>query len=217
MTPLKKLPDEGFRRETRLMAFCSRVFVYNINMSNDSDCHLVQRSLRGDTQAYGMLVQQHQHAVFNVCYRMLGEYQGAEDLAQDTFIRAYRRLSTFDLERPFGPWIRRIATNLCLNFFKRNQPNSTPLEDELIISTPSKTTNPEIAHEILEQKETIRNALLELPPHYRAVIELRHYQDMKYQDIAATLGLSLNTAKSHLFRARKYLAKILAENSHELA
>ncbi len=186
-------------------------------MPNESDRQLVQRSLRGDTQAYGMLVQQHQHAVFNVCYRMLGEYQQAEDLAQDTFIRAYQRLSTFDLERPFGPWIRRIATNLCLNFFKLNQPHLQPLDDELTISAPPKSTNPEITHEILEQKETIRNALLKLPAHYRAVIELRHYQDMNYQEIAATLGLRLNTAKSHLFRARKLLAKILEENTHEFA
>jgi len=146
-------------------------------MPNDSDGHLVQRTLRGETEAYGMLVQQHQQSIFNVCYRLLGEHGQAEDLAQDTFIRAYKRLDTFDVDRPFGPWIRRIATNLCLNQLERNQ--------------------------------AIRQALLELPAHYQAVIELRHYQDMNYQEIADTLKLPVNTAKSHLFRARKLLAKKL--------
>ena len=163
-----------------------------------------------------MLVQQHQASVFNVCYRMLGEFQHAEDLAQETFIRAYQRLSTFKPDKPFGPWIRRIATNLCLNYLKRSQPIIQPLDDELTISVPSKSANPEIAQEQLERKESIHQALLELPPHYRAVIELRHYQDMNYQEIAETLDLSLNTAKSHLFRARKLLAKKL-ENAYEHA
>ncbi|MBC8505432.1 MAG: sigma-70 family RNA polymerase sigma factor [Anaerolineales bacterium] len=183
-------------------------------MPNDSDRQLVQRSIGGETKAYGMLVQQHQNSVFNVCYRMLGEYQHAEDLTQDTFIRAYQRLDTFDLDRPYGPWIRRIATNLCLNHLNKKQPTTQPLEDELIISAPSHSINPERAQEHLERKEVILQALLELPPHYRTVIELRHYQDMNYQEIAETLDLSLNTAKSHLFRARKLLAKKL-ENLHE--
>ncbi|MBC8497325.1 MAG: sigma-70 family RNA polymerase sigma factor, partial [Chloroflexi bacterium] len=137
------------------------------------------------------------------------EHGQAEDLAQDTFIRAYKRLDTFDVDRPFGPWIRRIATNLCLNQLKRNRPTIQPLDDELDISAPTKLTNPEIAQEQLERNQAIRQALLELPAHYQAVIELRHYQDMNYQEIADTLKLPVNTAKSHLFRARKLLAKKL--------
>ncbi len=182
-------------------------------MPNDSDGHLVQQTLHGDNEAYGKLVQLHQSSVFNVCYRMLGEHQSAEDLTQDTFIRAYQRLNTFDIDRPFGPWIRRIATNLCLNYLKRKQPIIQALEDEVtLISTNS--ANPEIAQEHLERNLKIRQALLELPPHFRAVIELRHFQEMNYQEIADALNLPLNTAKSHLFRARKLLAKKL-ENAYE--
>jgi RNA polymerase sigma-70 factor (ECF subfamily) len=178
-------------------------------MPDPSDRQLILRTLHGEMQAYGMLVQEHQQSVFNVCYRMLGERGQAEDLAQDTFIRAHQRLETFDVERPFGPWIRRIATNLCLNQLKRNRPTFHPLDDELAISTSRQPGNPEKAQERLERNQAIRQALLELPPHYRAVIELRHYQDMTYQEIAKTLNLPVNTAKSHLFRARKMLAKKL--------
>lgn len=181
-----------------------------------SESELVRQSLLGNIEAFGTLVQRHQRSVFNVCYRMLGERGLAEDLTQDTFIRAHQRLETFDIKRPFGPWIRRIATNLCLNHLKRKQPILQPLEDELTISTPGGTTNPERVQIQREQRQTIRQALAELPPHYRAVIELRHFQDMNYQEISETLNLPINTAKSHLFRARKLLAEKL-ENSYEYA
>src|SRR6185503_21380880 len=76
---------------------------------------LIVRARRGDRNAFGELITCYQTAVFNVCYRMLHERGAAEDLAQETFMRAYDRLHTFDLEREFGPWIRRVAANLCLN------------------------------------------------------------------------------------------------------
>lgn len=185
-------------------------------MPEQCDRDLVRQSLRGYAEAYGELVQAYQQSVFNVCYRMLGERGLAEDLTQDTFIRAHQRLNTFDNERPFGPWIRRIATNLCLNYLKRNQPDTLPIDDELVISETKLSINPEKAQEQLERNRVIRQALLELPPHYRAVIELRHFQDMNYQKIAEALELPVNTAKSHLFRARKLLAKKL-ENIYEFA
>jgi RNA polymerase sigma-70 factor, ECF subfamily len=184
-------------------------------MPEQSDRHLVLRTLAGENEAYGTLVREYQQSVFNVCYRMLGEYGQAEDMAQNTFIRAHQRLSTFDINRPFGPWIRRVATNLCLNQLKRILPEITPLEDEILLSSSHPSTNPERAQEELERNQAIRQAMLELPPHYLAVIELRHFQDMNYQEIADTLKLPVNTAKSHLFRARKLLAKKLEKN-HEL-
>ena len=183
-------------------------------MVEQSDRDLVLQTLSGTVEAYGALVQDYQQSVFNVCYRMLGEHGRAEDLTQDTFIRAHQRLNTFDIERPFGPWIRRIATNLCLNQLKHNQPELQPIDDELTVSEPQQPLNPEKAPEQLERNQAIRHALLELPPHYQAVIELRHFQDMNLREIAAALDLPVNTAKSHLFRARKQLAKIL-ENIYD--
>ena len=80
-----------------------------------SERDLAERSQRGDLEAYGELVQLHQGGVFSVCYRMLGERTEAEDAAQETFIRAYERMHLFDTKRPFGPWVRRVAANLCIN------------------------------------------------------------------------------------------------------
>lgn len=98
-------------------------------MTAPADRDLILRARRGETEAYGELVARHQTNVFNVCYRMLHNRHDAEDLAQEAFIRALDRLHTFDPEREFGPWIRRVATNLCLNHLEAQKPTA-PLDEE---------------------------------------------------------------------------------------
>jgi RNA polymerase sigma-70 factor (ECF subfamily) len=184
-------------------------------MIDSTDRSLVTRTLAGDTDAYGEMVRRYQGAVFNVCYRLIGERRSAEDLAQDTFIRAYQRLDTFDNQRAFGPWIRRVAANLCYNHLKKKQVMEFSLDEEKDISASTTFRSPEGLLDSKEQSEKVRFALMGLPDHYRIVLELRHFQDMSYEEIAAELDLPLNTAKSHLFRARKQLAKILSGNIHD--
>jgi RNA polymerase sigma-70 factor (ECF subfamily) len=174
-------------------------------MSAPSDRDLIQRARRGDAEAFGELVIQHQTGVFNVCYRMLHERLEAEDLTQETFLRARDRLATFDPERPFGPWIRRVAVNVCLNHLEAQRPLAE-LDDE---RDADESNNPERQTEARERSEQIRSVLASLPAHYRAVIELRHYQELSYDEIAAELNLPLSNVKSHLFRARKLLAEKL--------
>lgn len=176
------------------------------------DQALVRRARRGDAEAaaaYGELVRRYQHSVFNVCYRLLGDRAEAEDAAQDAFLRAYARLATFDLARPFGPWMRRVAANLCLNRLEARGPAQRPLDDELDQAPDASHANPEAAQAQAEQAEAIRAALAALPPRYRAVIELRHFQELSYDEIAAELALPLSDVKSYLFRARQKLARLL--------
>jgi RNA polymerase sigma-70 factor (ECF subfamily) len=174
-----------------------------------SDRDLVVRVRRGEVDAYGDLVRLYQTSVFNVCYRLLGERGEAEDMTQDTFIRAYQRIQTFDIERPFGPWIRRVAANLCLNQLQKKFPAQTALEEEFALMEENWPGNPEASLENQERTDAIREALRALPVPFRAVIELRHFQEMDYEEIAQALHLPLNTVKSHLFRARKLLAQRL--------
>ncbi|NIM96343.1 MAG: sigma-70 family RNA polymerase sigma factor [Anaerolineales bacterium] len=181
-------------------------------MDGSSDRVLAIRTRRGDVQAYGELVGRYQTSVFNVCYRMLGNKVEAEDQAQETFIRAFIRFETFDADRPFGPWIRRIAVNQCLNYLQRASPTPFPLLDEHDTVMHGTWNEPETSLERKEESAEVRNAILELPKHYRAVIELRHYQELSYVEIAETLGIPLSNVKSHLFRARKQLARKLSEN-----
>jgi len=120
-------------------------------------------------------------------------------------MRAYDRLQTFDLEREFGPWIRRVAANLCLNYLESRRVTA-PLDEE---RDADQTLLPEAVTEVRERSEQIRAALSSLPPHYRVVVELRHYQELSYDEIAKELNIALSDVKSYLFRARKLLAEKL--------
>lgn len=181
-------------------------------MSQPSDGSLVSRTRRGEAEAFGELVQRYQQSVFNVCYRMMLERRDAEDLTQETFMRAYQRLGLFDRERPFGPWIRRIAANLCLNRIKSQKPPEMRLHDERDYLSVRGELNLGSQHELTEEQASIREAILELPSNYRAVIELRHYQEMSYKEISTQLNIPVSDVKSHLFRGRKQLAKRMMIN-----
>jgi RNA polymerase sigma-70 factor (ECF subfamily) len=174
-------------------------------MNAPSDRDLIQDARRGDGQAFGELIRRYQTSVFNVCYRILHERAEAEDMAQESFVRGHERLNTFDAERPFGPWIRRVAANMCLNHLS-SQKLITGLDDE---RDADEGQGPEMIQEARERSEQIRRALASLPAHYRLVVELRHYQEMSYDEIAAELKIPLSDVKSHLFRARKLLAEKL--------
>ena len=174
-------------------------------MTAPTDRELILRARRGVSDAFGELITRYQTSVFNVCYRMTNERREAEVLTQETFLRVYSRLDMFDLEREFGPWVRRAAANLCLNHLE-SQKVTTEIDDD---RDADESSQPESAVEVRERNEQIRAALSSLPAQYRAVVELRHFQDLSYDEIATELDIPLSDVKSHLFRARKLLAEKL--------
>jgi len=174
-------------------------------MTAPTDRDLIVRARRGASDAFGELITRYRTSVFNVCFRMTNERREAEDLTQETFLRVYSRLDSFDLEREFGPWVRRAAANLCLNHLE-SQRVTAELDNEW---DADESSQPEAAVEVRERSEQIRAALSSLPANYRAVVELRHYQELSYDEIAAELNIPLSDVKSHLFRARKLLAEKL--------
>jgi RNA polymerase sigma-70 factor (ECF subfamily) len=176
-------------------------------MNAPSDRDLILRARRGETAAFGELVQRTQAAVFNTCYRLMGERREAEDMAQEAYLRAYERLHTFDAERPFLPWMRRVAANVCLNRLTARPPEVAELDDERDPADPAE--NPPARIEQRQQAEQVRAAIQSLPPRYRAVLELRHFQELAYDEIAETLRIPVSDVKSDLFRARKRLAERL--------
>jgi RNA polymerase sigma-70 factor (ECF subfamily) len=181
-----------------------------MNREPASERELIECTRRGECDAYGELVRRHQTVVYNIAYRLVGERQAALDLAQETFVHAYQALASFDATRPFAPWIRRIATNLALNWLERNRVSLVSLESEAEdISSPDHSCEPERAYLELEQTDVVRRAILSLSLRQRAMIELRHFQELSYQDISATLHLPLSDVKSDLFRARQRLRAYL--------
>ncbi len=179
---------------------------------------LLQQARQGDgtsAAAYGELVRRYQTAVFNTAYRLLGRRVEAEDAAQEAFLRAYRALDRFDMERPFAPWIKRITTNLCLNWLESDRVKPQLLAAELgrddrpvsMDDWPQVTHSPEQTLVRQEQAVRLHEAIWALPPHFRAVIELRHFQELSYEEMAEVLKRPLSSVKSDLFRARKMLAE----------
>lgn len=182
-------------------------------MQDLSDADIVLRVRHGDLEAYGELIQRYQASVFNVCLRVLGERREAEDMAQETFIRAHQRLDSFDAGRPFGPWIRRVAANLCLNHLERSRGGTLPFDEDHDVALASALGDPEAMLEEREANEALRAGLLSLPPRCRIVVEMRHYQSLTYQEIAVELSLPMSDVKSYLHRTRKSLAARLRHDA----
>lgn len=178
-------------------------------MSSTDDRGLALRVLQGDRDAFGEIVRRHQQAVFNAAYHVLANVHDAEDATQEAFIRAYQFFDKYDVERPLAPWLKRIAVNVCLSRLEGLK-TASALDDELApVSDPN--PGPE-AHTVnRDRDERIRSELLRLPPRYRLVIELRHFQDLSYEEIAKELKRPLSDVKSDLFRARKLLSQRLKD------
>ena len=166
---------------------------------------LVEAALE-DPAAFADLVRRHQDSLCNFLYRMTGNREDAEDLSQETFVRIYRALPRFRIGAPFRPWMFKIAVNLAINHFNARKPAIALVED---VPSTSPFTSPELMAELRETQANLRRALLELPEPYRAVLLLRHLNNLSYQDIAETLDVPIGTAKVRLHRARKMLQEKL--------
>jgi RNA polymerase sigma-70 factor (ECF subfamily) len=178
------------------------------------DSTLIVAAQRGDLHAFGEIVRRYQATVFGVCWRLLGERNDAEDAAQESFLRAYTRLYTFDATRPFGPWMRRVAANYCINRLQATLPATVTLESvdgDSAAWHADSGMGEDPLQSLLRQEEAtqVQAALAALPPHFRMVIELRHFHGLDYGGIAAEVGLPLSSVKTHLFRARRLLADAL--------
>jgi len=185
------------------------------------DREVVRLARGGDVQAFGVLARRHQAAVFNVCLRMMGTIAEAEDMAQESMLRAHRKLDLFDPERPLVPWLRRLAANVCLNQLQRSGPEVISFEEarrarraregRQARAGGARGVDPESGALNAERAAALRAAIAALPPHQRAVVELRHFQDLTYNEIVDVLGMKLSDVKSDLFRARRELARRLRE------
>ena len=178
-------------------------------MSVEPERLLVDQARAGDQQAFGELVQMHQHAVYNLAYRMLGERGEAEDAAQETFLRAYSHLDRYDAERPFRTWLLSIASNHCIDRLRKRRLVWLSIEEPLPPhpALSSDEIEPEDAVISNERGAAIQRMLAELSPEYRAAVVLRYWYDLSYTEIAEMLSTTESAVKSRLFRARQALAE----------
>jgi RNA polymerase sigma-70 factor, ECF subfamily len=178
-------------------------------LSVEPDRLLVEQARAGDQSAFGELVQMHQHAVYNLTYRMLGERGEAEDAAQETFLRAYSHLDRYDAERPFRTWLLSIASNHCIDRLRKRRLTWLSIEEPLPPhpALNSDEVEPEDAVISNERSAAVQRMLDELSPEYRAAVVLRYWYDLSYTEIAEMLETTESAVKSRLFRARQALAE----------
>jgi RNA polymerase sigma-70 factor (ECF subfamily) len=172
----------------------------------------IDQALRGDQGAFGELVQAHQNAVYNLCYRMLGERGEAEDAAQEAFLRAYSHLDRYDGDRSFRTWVLSIASNHCIDRLRKRRLTWLSIDEGLPAhpALNSDIEEPEDAVINSERSAAIQTMLAELSPEYRAAVVLRYWYDMPYTEIAEVLNTTESAIKSRLFRARQVLAEKMA-------
>lgn len=177
-----------------------------------SDAELVTRHLAGDPGAFSELVKRYTKAIYNVTYRFTNDAHEAENLTQETFIRAWSALPRISLDKPLKPYLAKIAVNLCHDWAEEKKiANDLPLEEEGEWDFPDEAGDPLRAASNEELRERIRVKLEALPPLYRTVITLRYTEEMSYDEMATVLDAPVNTVKTHLHRAKARLRELLEQ------
>ena len=181
-----------------------------------SDEALVTQSLRGDAQAFAELVTRYTTPLFNLVFRLTNDHAEAENVTQETFLRAYAALPHSRTDLAFKPWLFQIAVNLCRDVARKKRPaafselaQETDASPEEAIEDPSPLPLDQI--EDRELQIALAHAVAALPDIYRAVVTLRYTEELSYDEIAVVLKLPVNTVRTHLFRAKTMLRKTLAD------
>jgi RNA polymerase sigma-70 factor (ECF subfamily) len=167
----------------------------------------LRRARQGEENAFARLVETYQVPVFNLCYRMLGDADLAEDAAQETFLRAYRHLAAFDTRRSFRTWVLSIAAHHSIDQGRKRRLPIVPLEALEPDSGPKDPEPGPEASMVRRQVEAdVQVMLAGLPPADRAALILRYWDEMSYEEMAGVLETTVSSVKSRLHRARKQLA-----------
>lgn len=178
-----------------------RLFQHTLTMEEKD---LIQRCLKGEEGAFETLVQQNRSNVYRHCLQIVKDEEIAEDLTQETFLRAFQRLQTFRMEARFSTWLWRIAHNLSLNYLKQHPKVEQEFKEELFV--PKFIEKEEVDEELMER---IHQALEKLSPKHRIVFEMYDLKHIPQKQIAAELNISHGTVRSRLHYARKKIREFL--------
>ena len=177
------------------------------------DVELVELVLAGEQHAFEVLVERYKDAVQNLAYRMLGNPTEAEDVTQEVFVRAYTQLATYKPAHKFSTWLLSIASHLAIDQLRRRRFLALPLEDVPFLEWMADLgIGPEQSALRGEQQDEIQTYLQRLPSKYRAVIVLRYWYDLSYEEISTALNLTPALVKARLHRARELLARYINDN-----
>jgi RNA polymerase sigma-70 factor (ECF subfamily) len=181
----------------------------------NQDQALIERCRAGDNRAFNDLINRYKRQVFALIFRLLHNQPDAEDVAQETFIKAYRSFDSYNPSYPFITWLFKIAHNSAIDFLRARKPESISIQDEENPIEIETTDNPlEKKIEAVSQQELIEKVLDTLPPIYREVLVMRHQQELSYDEISQSLNIPSGTVKIRLFRARDIMKQKLLKHGY---
>jgi RNA polymerase sigma-70 factor, ECF subfamily len=183
-----------------------------------TDTELVAGALKGSQDAYRELVKRFERPVYSLIVRMVQDPATAEDLAQEVFVKAFRRLGTYDPQWKFSSWLFKIAHNTTIDHLRRGTPDTVPLETEeddrgslSAVLADETVEDPRAAAERRDLGRSLERAISSLRPEYRQAVLMFYAHGASYQDICEVTGLPLGTVKTNLHRAKKELAQAMTD------
>lgn len=179
---------------------------------------LLARSLRRDPDAFGQLVERYASSIVSLAYRMVGERADAEDLAQETFLAAFKALPTFRADSRFSTWLYRIAMNKCKDWLRARRAGQGSVESETEEAWAELAVDQVTPERTLTQKQVadhLEHAIQKLPPLYREAFVLKHVEGLDYEEMEQIVGVNRDTLKMRVYKARTRLCRALACIIHE--
>jgi RNA polymerase sigma-70 factor, ECF subfamily len=178
-------------------------------LSELDESALVEACLAGRPGAFDLIVERHRRAVYQLCYRFVGNHEDAADLAQDVFLRAFRGLKSFRGRASLATWLYRIGVNVCLNRVTAKRPAVEDVDPQQHVDTRSESAPDRLLRR--ERAARVRAAIAELPRRQRATLVLRMYHELSHQEIAEMLGSSVGAVKANFFHALSNLKRLLGD------
>lgn len=176
-------------------------------MTTADEYSLIRECVKGNAEHYAILVERYKNMAYAIAYRMTGDADAANDMAQESFIAAYAGLKDFRYTAKFSSWLYRIVMNKCRDYL-RSRKDSVPV-DAISEFVPGNEASPEQSAVSRETADVVQRALNALPGEYREVIILKHIEDLRYEEIADILGEHVNALKVRAHRGREMLKRVL--------
>lgn len=190
----------------------------NASESSLEDDVLVKEAIGGQKKAYDKLVDKYQRALHFHILKMVKNKEQVNDLVQETFVKAFENLNTYNTNYAFSTWLYRIATNHTIDYLRKKKLQTLSIDEpvktrdgDMKMQLPDDTARTDRNIISKQRQQIVREAIEDLPEKYRRVIEMRHMEEKSYQEIADVLDLPLGTVKAHIFRARELLYKALKD------
>jgi len=178
---------------------------------NNLEPEVLSQVHQGNQEAFTQLVETYQRPVYNLCYRMLGDPDEAEDAAQETFLRVYKNIKHYDHKRPFSTWLLSIAAHLCIDQLRKRRMVFVSMDGTPYLDPPDGLPGPETSFYIKEDQKRVQALLKTLSPSDRAAVIMYYWYDFSYEEISHSLALTVSAVKSRLHRARLTMAQSWSE------